>query len=128
MSNLWTFETIIQHIKDTLDSSWYELEEEYKNSSELENGEFLYFNCNHVNSIFNYCLDNKIESLELIKCLEYINEKQSEYTGENITYDDISNMNKIYNLMIYFVGEDWKYEKLIELESQNICNIVAVDR
>ncbi len=126
MSNLWTFETIIQHIKDTLDSAWYELEEEYKNSSELENGEFLYFNCNYVNSIFNYCLDNKIEALELIKCLEYINEKKSEFTGEDITYEDISNMDKIYKFMIYFVGEDWKYEKLIELESQNICKSVSL--
>jgi len=121
--NILILPTIRQNIHEVLDKEWIEDGRTYNENTEEGLDDFFYWRCNHENSLtemtdgwnvfpLGFC------SSHFFEMMEYVNTENNDLLGEDITYKQISDKEKLLGLVLYFIGDEWRQKKQTELNEK----------
>ena len=104
---------IIDSVFEDLDNKFEEVKNEYEGDFEDKKNEFIEFETNHDSNEYMY--EEYFTGFDIMsnyhKVIKFVNQEHSDNYGENIDIDIILNPHKLKMYLLYWIGQNWKWDK-----------------
>ena len=104
---------IIDSVFEDLDNKFEEVKNEYEGDFEDKKNEFIEFETNHDSNEYMY--EEYFTGFDIMsnyhRVIKFVNQEHSDNYGENIDIDIILNPHKLQMYLLYWIGQNWKWDK-----------------